>query len=157
MISVNDDETDVHFRKAEFDPEECPRDCLRPCERVCPANAIALEKGGVITERCYGCGRCFPVCPYDKIRASAYVRDATATSQLLRRHDVDAIEIHTSGRRTDLFQELWHNLGDSIGHVKLVAVSLPNLCDLTLSAMNEIYSIMDPHFQWDNLWQMAGP
>lgn len=22
---------------------------------------------GVITERCYGCGRCFPVCPYDKI------------------------------------------------------------------------------------------
>jgi ferredoxin len=24
-------------------------------------------QGGVITERCYGCGRCFPVCPYDKI------------------------------------------------------------------------------------------
>lgn len=24
-------------------------------------------QGGVITERCYGCGRCFPVCPFDKI------------------------------------------------------------------------------------------
>ena len=24
-------------------------------------------QGGVLTERCYGCGRCFPVCPYDKI------------------------------------------------------------------------------------------
>ena len=25
---------------------------------------------GVLTERCYGCGRCFPVCPYDKISES---------------------------------------------------------------------------------------
>uniref|UniRef100_A0A2P2LNS8 Uncharacterized protein MANES_15G004200 n=1 Tax=Rhizophora mucronata TaxID=61149 RepID=A0A2P2LNS8_RHIMU len=81
MISVNDDE-DLHFRKAEFDPEDCPLDCSKPCEIVCPANAILLQKdkstakfssdtntlhGGVITERCYGCGRCIPVCPYDKI------------------------------------------------------------------------------------------
>ncbi|CAN1281563.1 hypothetical protein LINPERPRIM_LOCUS17787 [Linum perenne] len=70
MISVNDDE-DLHFRKAgfaEFDPEDCPSDCSRPCEVVCPANAIKIsDHGGVITERCYGCGRCFPVCPYDKI------------------------------------------------------------------------------------------
>ncbi|RRT67680.1 hypothetical protein B296_00026092 [Ensete ventricosum] len=60
MISVNDDKEDLHFRKAgialKFDPEDCPSDCPRPC-----------EKGGVITERCYGCGRCFPICPYDKI------------------------------------------------------------------------------------------
>ncbi|WOL17225.1 hypothetical protein Cni_G26014 [Canna indica] len=84
MISVNDDEEDLHFRKAEFDPEDCPSDCPRPCEKVCPATAISLQwvlqeddteqnnrlgqlKGGVITERCYGCGRCFSVCPYDRI------------------------------------------------------------------------------------------
>ncbi|KAK3188682.1 hypothetical protein Dsin_028243 [Dipteronia sinensis] len=90
MISVNDDE-DLHFRKAEFDPEDCPLDCSRPCEKVCPADAILLEgkkstaevshstnmigesKGGVITERCYGCGRCFPVCPYDKISECNYL------------------------------------------------------------------------------------
>lgn len=26
-----------------------------------------LMQGGVINERCYGCGRCFPICPYDNI------------------------------------------------------------------------------------------
>ncbi|CAN1281558.1 hypothetical protein LINPERPRIM_LOCUS17787 [Linum perenne] len=102
MISVNDDE-DLHFRKAgfaEFDPEDCPSDCSRPCEVVCPANAIKIsDHGGVITERCYGCGRCFPVCPYDKIREVSYMREAATTSELLERNDVDAIEIHTSGRQ----------------------------------------------------------
>ncbi|KAI5446590.1 hypothetical protein KIW84_014431 [Lathyrus oleraceus] len=80
MISVNDDK-DLHFRKAQFDPEDCPANCSRPCENVCPANAISFQqksasqilydndapRDGVITERCYGCGRCLPVCPYDKI------------------------------------------------------------------------------------------
>lgn len=112
-----------------------------------------------MAERCYGCGRCLPVCPYDKISefdksahfsiylseeencfspchhafcllltsifsssmpfyvsivvflqiefmeksfvdlgAITYVRDVTATAELLDRDDVDAIEIHTSGR-----------------------------------------------------------
>ncbi|KAF8401311.1 hypothetical protein HHK36_012244 [Tetracentron sinense] len=152
MISVNDDE-DLHFRKAKFDPEDCPPDCSRPCEMVCPSNAISL-KDGVITERCYGCGRCFPVCPYDKIRAVTYVRDAVATSQLLKRNDVDALEIHTSGRQTDLFKELWNNLKDSIGNVKLVAVSLPYVGDSTVSLMNTMYSIMEPHLCCSNLWQV---
>ncbi|KAL4572936.1 hypothetical protein LXL04_019724 [Taraxacum kok-saghyz] len=41
----------------EFDTDNCPKDCTRPCEKICPANAIF--KAGVITERCYCCGRCF--------------------------------------------------------------------------------------------------
>jgi hypothetical protein len=32
------------------------------------------------------------------IGVSTYIRNATATSELLKRNDVDAIEIHTSGR-----------------------------------------------------------
>nr|DAD47539.1 TPA_asm: hypothetical protein HUJ06_017476 [Nelumbo nucifera] len=174
MISVNDDE-DLHFRKAEFDPDDCPLDCSRPCEMVCPANAISLERKasseeefthfiggrgklqvGVITERCYGCGRCFGVCPFDKIRAVTYVRDAAATSQLLRRNDVDAVEIHTNGRQTDSFKDLWNNLEDSIRHVELVAVSLPDVGDLTVSVMKTIHSIMDPHLHCYNLWQLDG-
>ncbi|XP_010649515.1 uncharacterized protein LOC100255010 isoform X4 [Vitis vinifera] len=126
MISVNDNE-DLHFRKAEFDPADCPPDCSRPCEVVCPANAISLVegkstvelphstrspgalKGGVITERCYGCGRCFPVCPFDKISVVTYVRNATATTELLKRDNVDAVEIHTSGRVLSLenFGIIW--------------------------------------------------
>ncbi|XP_020097473.1 uncharacterized protein LOC109716437 isoform X2 [Ananas comosus] len=174
MISVNDDREDLHFRKAEFDPEDCPGDCLRPCEKVCPADAILLEssskgnkslqsdsscdkiKSGVITERCYGCGRCLSICPYDKIRAVTYVRDPSLTSHLLSRDDVDAIEIHTSGRGTDLFSDLWSSLGDSLDHVKLIAVSLPDVGPSTVAVMNAICSIMESHPCRYNLWQLDG-
>ncbi|XP_042050726.1 uncharacterized protein LOC121796074 isoform X2 [Salvia splendens] len=141
MISVNDGE-DLHFRKAEFDPDDCPPDCPRPCENVCPADAIFSNLGkagpskGVLAERCYGrcygCGRCLPICPYDNIRAITYVRDVAATAKLIQRDEVDAIEIHTSGRQPESFQELWSGLGDSIHKLKLVAVSLPDLGDLTI-------------------------
>ncbi|KAK9942939.1 hypothetical protein M0R45_008580 [Rubus argutus] len=170
MISVNDDE-DLHFRKAEFDAEDCPLDCSRPCERVCPTDAISFEAGKsttqhsygtntpaalkarVLIERCYGCGRCIPVCPYDKISVSTYIRDATATSELLKRNDVDAIEIHTSGRQIAPFKELWDGLGDSIRHLRLAAVSLPDLGESTVSTMKAMYSIMEPDLSCFNLWQ----
>ncbi|KAI5650921.1 hypothetical protein M9H77_36926 [Catharanthus roseus] len=161
MISVNDDE-DLHFRKAEFDPDECPIDCSRPCETVCPANAIQLEsaagafKGGVLVERCYGCGRCFPVCPYDKIRENTYVRDVTTTAELLKRDDIDAIEIHTSGRHYMAFEELWNGLGDSVENLKLVAVSMPDLKDVTIGAMKTLHSIMERKLCCNNLWQLDG-
>ncbi|CAL5184274.1 unnamed protein product [Lathyrus oleraceus] len=169
MISVNDDK-DLHFRKAQFDPEDCPANCSRPCENVCPANAISFQqksasqilydndapRDGVITERCYGCGRCLPVCPYDKIRDVTYVRDAITTADLIKRNDVDAIEIHTSGRQSKQFEELWRALGDSVENLKLVAVSLPNVGDSTISSMNKMFSIMKPNLRGLNLWQLDG-
>ncbi|XP_024022290.1 uncharacterized protein LOC21387695 isoform X1 [Morus notabilis] len=173
MISVNDDE-DLHFRKAEFDPEDCPLDCSRPCQMVCPANAISLEdrnstsqlsyaantnggfKGGVLTERCYGCGRCFPICPYDKINVVTYIRDINSTAELIKRGDVDALEIHTSARQTSPFKELWDGLQDSIRHLRLVAVSLPDIGETTITSMNSLYSIMEPHLHCLNLWQLDG-
>ncbi|XP_066362975.1 uncharacterized protein [Miscanthus floridulus] len=174
MISVNDDCRDLHFRKAEFDPEDCPPDCSKPCEKVCPADAISLERsvvggehtrsdplrgkyeGGVITERCYGCGRCLPVCPYDRIRAVSYVRDPTMTAELLKSNDVDAIEIHTIGKGTDMFNTLWDSLSGSINNVKLVAVSLPDIGESTVDLMNAMYTIMESHFKGYNLWQLDG-
>ncbi|KAM0053765.1 putative iron-sulfur binding protein LdpA [Helianthus debilis subsp. tardiflorus] len=153
MISVNDDQ-DLHFRKAEFDPDDCPIDCSRPCENICPANAISNQ--GVTTERCYGCGRCFPVCPYDKIKAISYVRDAAATSTLLQRDDVDALEIHTNGRQTSSFKELWNGFGDSVNHLSLVAVSLPYVGDSTVSMMNKLYSVLENNLCCSNLWQLDG-
>ncbi|KAL3508169.1 hypothetical protein ACH5RR_033551 [Cinchona calisaya] len=163
MVSVNDDE-DLHFRKAEFDPDDCPTDCSRPCQNVCPANAILGDctpggsgtKGGVLAERCYGCGRCIPVCPYDKIRAITYIRDVNTTAELLKRDDVDAIEIHTSGRQEIAFRELWNGLGDSINNLRLVAVSMPDIKDLTISAMSTLYSIMESNLRCINLWQLDG-
>jgi Fe-S-cluster-containing hydrogenase component 2 len=42
MVSLNDGE-DPHFRKAEFNPQDCPPDCSRPCEKICPAQAIVFN------------------------------------------------------------------------------------------------------------------
>ncbi|XP_073029368.1 uncharacterized protein [Primulina eburnea] len=161
MVSVNDDE-DLHFRKAEFDPDDCPVDCSRPCESICPANAISyfgkagLPKGGVLAERCYGCGRCLPICPYDKIRASTYIRDAATTAELLKQDGVDAIEIHTSGRQAESFQGLWNSLGDSIDKLRLVAISLPDMNELTIPVMHSIYATMNVNLRCHNLWQLDG-
>ncbi|XP_020165547.1 uncharacterized protein [Aegilops tauschii subsp. strangulata] len=174
MVSVNDDCRDLHFRKAEFDPEDCPPDCSKPCDKVCPADAISLKRvmvggehaqsdpicdkleGGVIMERCYGCGRCLSVCPYDRIRAMPYVRDPATTAELLKRSDVDAIEIHTTGKGIDMFNTLWNSLGESINNVKLVAVSLPNAGASTIDFMNAIYTIMQSNLEGYNLWQLDG-
>ncbi|CAM0957634.1 unnamed protein product [Alopecurus aequalis] len=174
MVSVNDDCRDLHFRKAEFDPEECPPNCSKPCEKICPADAISLKRvmvggehadsdlvcdkleGGVIMQRCYGCGRCLSVCPYDRIRAMSYVRDPATTADLLKRSDVDAIEIHTTGKGTDMFNTLWNSLGESINNVKLVAVSLPNAGESTIDFMNALYTIMQSHVKGYNLWQLDG-
>lgn len=85
-----------------------------------------------------------------------YMRDPAATSALLKKDYVDAVEIHTSGRHTDLFSDLWRSLGDSVGHVKLVAVSLPDVGESSIDVMYEIYSIMEAHLQCHNLWQLDG-
>jgi len=172
MVSVNDDE-DLHFRKATFDPAECPPDCPRPCETICPAYAIpplqpagvstsADSSGsapdntdsttfsdtvsaadGVINERCYGCGRCEPVCPLGLIRTEPYLSDRATISALFAPLDdytsnsnsrpihtaldnekdcgkggcdwglVDAIEIHTHGH--DSQQQSFRSLWTEVG------------------------------------------
>ncbi|XP_020570721.1 uncharacterized protein LOC110017905 isoform X2 [Phalaenopsis equestris] len=173
MISVNDDKEDLHFRKAEFDPENCPLDCSRPCEKVCPANAILLKKsstgqhslgssdasdrlqGGVVTERCYGCGRCFPVCPFDKIRAKTYIRETAATSELLKRNDVDAIEIHTTGRlRPTTYRVISTRIDFST--LDLLLVSMPDIGNSTFSTMQDMHTIMESRLLGYNLWQLDG-
>ncbi|GLJ40531.1 hypothetical protein SUGI_0836060 [Cryptomeria japonica] len=163
----------IYTLAGEFDPEDCPIDCSRPCERVCPADAIKFEssihyndvplnsssakfQAGVISERCYGCGRCLPVCPYDKIRENTYVRTNAAITELLRRSDVDAIEIHTSAGHLDSFKELWNNLSNLVEQLKLIAVSLPDLGDSTIETLNAMYLIMKPFLRSYNLWQLDG-
>ncbi|XP_020097476.1 uncharacterized protein LOC109716437 isoform X5 [Ananas comosus] len=93
---------------------------------------------------------------FRKAGAVTYVRDPSLTSHLLSRDDVDAIEIHTSGRGTDLFSDLWSSLGDSLDHVKLIAVSLPDVGPSTVAVMNAICSIMESHPCRYNLWQLDG-
>ncbi|PKI47198.1 hypothetical protein CRG98_032420 [Punica granatum] len=93
---------------------------------------------------------------FRKAGVATYVRDAAATAELIHKNNVEAIEIHTSGRNISQFKSLWEGLEDSVRHLKLVAVSLPDLGDSTLSSMDAMYSIMEPRLQCLNLWQLDG-
>lgn len=127
MISLNDGE-DPHFRKAEFDPQKCPTDCHRPCEMVCPAHAIAFNNSisGIIDQRCYGCGRCLPVCPYDLIFTRSYVSTPNIILSLLETQTIDAIEIHTHTGNEENFSRLWSYIAPYVHHLKLLAISCPD-------------------------------
>ncbi len=121
MISLNDGE-DPHFRKAYFDPHRCPPDCPRPCEAVCPTQAI--ERAGVQTAQCYGCGRCIPRCPHGYIQPQAL---QPALGDLLPQFQgrVDAVEIHTQVGHGEAFGHLWRSLQPLLPHLKLLAISCP--------------------------------
>ncbi len=130
MVSLNDGE-DPHFRKAEFDPELCPADCSRPCEKICPAQAIVFQNvsegfSGVVDKRCYGCGRCLPVCPSQLIYTRSYVSAPEAIAELILQDGVDALEIHTTVGHSSDFQRLWKAIAPWIHRLKLLAISCPD-------------------------------
>lgn len=158
MVSLNDG-VDPHFRKAQFDPAQCPADCLRPCERICPADAIGAA--GVIESRCYGCGRCLPICPLGSI----VTRDRTATPSSIIPYisdedGIDAIEIHTQTGHLEDFQQLWSILAPVAHHLKLLAISCPDSSELIpylRSIHATIAATYHPHpLPFTLIWQTDG-
>ena len=129
MVSLNDGE-DPHFRKAEFNPAECPSNCPRPCEKICPAQAIIFDQvnkaDGVVSESCYGCGRCLPICPSQLIYTRSYVSTPLSIAPLVLSTGVDAVEIHTQvGRRAE-FERVWKAIAPWVERLKLVSISCPD-------------------------------
>jgi Fe-S-cluster-containing hydrogenase component 2 len=184
MMSVNDDE-DPHFRKAVFNPDKCPTSCPRPCEKVCPAWAIPPiidskdkldgnqidSKGtevnnigveGVIASRCYGCGRCIPICPLGLIITESYTVSRETIKSLFTSRSVEAIEIHTLQNHEEAFADLW----DSIGHevlsfAKVLSISFPSMGDDTIPYLELLQSIITKSKSWDafkgvQIWQTDG-
>lgn len=176
MVSLNDGE-DPHFRKAEFDPKLCPAECPRPCEKICPAQAIVFDntpmekmgrwrnresesslapdgvrysRSGVIEQRCYGCGRCVPICPSQLIYTRSYVSAPTAIAPLVLSPGIDALEIHTQVGNLADFQRLWSAIAPGINQLKLLAISCPdgeNLIDY-LWAINELITPLPCILVW---------
>jgi len=171
MVSVNDDE-DLHFRKAKFDVTKCPSDCPRPCEKVCPAVAIpslaALSSlspstsQGVVADRCYGCGRCVPICPLGLIDTESYITNRTTIENLFQTGAVDAIEIHTSAGHEIEFAALWSEIGPSVlPRATVVAVSFPNMGNDTLPYLQCLSNIIHAQpeatsFEGVQIWQADG-
>jgi Fe-S-cluster-containing hydrogenase component 2 len=158
MVSLNDGE-DPHFRKAEFDVAQCPSDCHKPCETICPAQAITFaerenEFSGVLDRRCYGCGRCLPVCPSQLIFARSYVSTPGAIAPLIEEMEIDAIEIHTQVGHFQDFQRLWNAIAPDIHRLKLLAISCPDATDV-IDYLKCIYEAIAP-LPCPLIWQTDG-
>jgi Fe-S-cluster-containing hydrogenase component 2 len=158
MVSLNDGE-DPHFRKAEFDSTKCPTDCDRPCERICPTQAIDFNSindnsSGVLSQKCYGCGRCIPVCPYDIIYTKSYVSTPGAIAPLILSTGVEAVEIHTSVGRLAEFKRLWQKILPWVERLKVVAISCPD-GEGMIDYLSHLYDIMAP-LPCALIWQTDG-
>ncbi|MBE9059017.1 circadian clock protein LdpA [Sphaerospermopsis sp. LEGE 08334] len=158
MVSLNDGE-DPHFRKAQFNPIYCSPDCHRPCEKICPAQAIVFNNqkdscSGIIAEKCYGCGRCIPACPYEIIDTASYLSTPGAIAPLIMSTGIDAIEIHTKIGRLAEFQRLWQNIAPWADQLKLLAISC-NDGDGLIDYLQAIYDLISPRPQ-TLIWQTDG-
>ena len=158
MVSLNDGE-DPHFRKAEFNSQDCPRDCPRPCEKICPAQAISFnntkdDASGVIAEKCYGCGRCIPICPYSIIYTKSYISTPREIAPLIMSTGIEAVEIHTQVGRLAEFQRLWDAMTPWADKLKLVAISC-NDGEGLIDYLKAIYDVIVPRPQF-LIWQTDG-
>ena len=146
---------DPHFRKAWVDPARCPSDCSRPCEQVCPAAAI--DGTGVVSHRCYGCGRCLPICPLGLIEETAKPTrlDAIAQSVLTQG---DALEIHTQVGQLHAFKQLWETICPWIGHLHLISISCPDGDGLIayLRALQHLMGFSGKRSEPTLIWQTDG-
>jgi Fe-S-cluster-containing hydrogenase component 2 len=153
MVSINDGE-DPHFRKAKFDVTKCPADCPQPCVKVCPADAIDLNKGGVIDRLCYGCGRCEPICPQTLVSTYSYVSCLPEVIALIKSLNVDAIEIHTQVGHYDDFKRVWRDLLPSVDKLKLLAISCTDAPNV-IEYLRSLYASIDP-LPCPLIWQTDG-
>jgi ferredoxin len=93
-------------------------------------------------DRCYGCGRCIPICPIENIRTQSYTTRLDTLAASVLPH-VDAVEIHTQVGRTQAFETVWRAIAPFVSQLKLVAVSCPDGENL-IDYLQQVYHLMTP-------------
>ncbi|NJK61302.1 MAG: 4Fe-4S ferredoxin [Synechococcaceae cyanobacterium SM2_3_1] len=156
MVSFNDGE-DPHFRKAQLSQLGCPADCPQPCLAVCPPHAIAPGGGAAIRIEdplCYGCGRCQPVCPHERLEMWSYQVQVQEVMPELMQTGIQAIEIHTRVGRLAEFTSLWSQLQTWIPDLEAISISFndhPYLQDY----LKSLVACLQP-FPRHLIWQADG-
>jgi Fe-S-cluster-containing hydrogenase component 2 len=156
MVSLNDGE-DLHFRKATFDPQHCPPTCPQPCVAVCPADAITFvpfHHAGVVAERCYGCGRCVPICPIAQIETHAQPADLALILPLVEQGLVQALELHTQVGHHAEFTHLWTQVKPWLPHLQVLAISCPDDAGV-LAYLRQLSELIQP-LPCPLIWQTDG-
>ncbi|MGB7415522.1 MAG: LdpA C-terminal domain-containing domain, partial [Thermosynechococcaceae cyanobacterium] len=120
------------------------------------AQAIAFSETvqGVISDRCYGCGRCLPICPIEQITAQEYRASVESIMPLISAGQVDAIEIHTHPTHGHLFQALWAKIKHHASQLKVLAISCPD-GNGHLDYLRELYRWIAP-LPCPLIWQTDG-
>ena len=158
MVSISDGK-DIHFRKAFFDNKLCPKDCSRPCQKICPAEAIK-SFGGVLEDRCYGCGRCLPICPLGLIQEKDHYLKIEELGEFISQAHPDAIEIHTAPGRIKNFETTMKIIAETNVPLKRIAVS----CGLeghTINPQELAHELWQRHscirrYDQRPIWQLDG-
>jgi Fe-S-cluster-containing hydrogenase component 2 len=122
-----------------------------------PENATRVgitPKSGVIAERCYGCGRCLPVCPIQQISTLTHRSSPATIGPLLATGDVNAIEIHTQIGRQQVFAQLWQELAPYQQHLNVLAVSCGDGEGL-IDYLRSLWEILQP-LHCPLIWQTDG-
>ncbi|MGQ9838743.1 MAG: Light dependent period protein LdpA domain-containing protein [Cyanobacteriota bacterium] len=157
MVSVNDGE-DIHFRKAVLANPVCPSDCPQPCVAVCPPHAIVLlAASGAVhikAELCYGCGRCEPVCPHQRIVTRNHQVPLSEVLPSLIRLGVQAVEIHTHIGRQAQFRQLWASLRPWLPGLEALSISFNDGPGLE-AYLRDLLTLMDP-VPRVLIWQVDG-
>src|SRR6266404_3439661 len=58
-----------------YQPRNCSHCAEPPCLPVCPTSAIVQRADGIVDiiyDKCIGCGKCEPACPYDAIEMNQF-------------------------------------------------------------------------------------
>lgn len=155
MVSLNDGE-DPHFRKAVFNPLHCPPTCPRPCIAICPANAIAfLDRfSGVYEDRCYGCGRCLPICPIQHISTRSQPASLKTIVPLIQSGQIDALELHTQAGHEAAFDQLWERVKPLTTDLKILSISCPD-AEAVMTYLSYLQSRLQP-LPCPLIWQTDG-